>query len=93
MTSKGGMIGVHQVRFWWSDHSGLEIEEAEFLNSQPANLTQNRIDALRRSALIQAFHANAPDVRKCTNGKARRAVMEQFLGSKRWRKIYEDIMK
>ena len=93
MTLKGGLTGVHQVRFWWNDHSGLEIEEADFVHRQPEKLTQNRIDAIKRSELIKAFYANAPDVRNCTSNKKRKTVLDQFLKSKRWKRIYDEVMK
>jgi hypothetical protein len=93
MASNGGMMGVHQIRFWWNDRSGLEIEEADFVKAQPDTLTQNRLDAVIRSELIRAFEANAPDVRSCSSGKAKSAIIGEYLRGKRWQKIYRAIME
>jgi hypothetical protein len=92
MTSKGGMTGVHQVRFWWNDHSGLEIEEAEFISRLPEKLTRAQMDARKRSEIVKAFHAKCPDVLGLSKQK-KKEIIDTFLNGRKWKKIVNEILK
>ncbi|MCC1481758.1 glutamine synthetase [Roseibaca sp. Y0-43] len=92
MTQKGGMNGVHQVHFWGAKDREQTIEEREYVGTLPTKLTEARLEALKRTQLIHAFYANAPDTRKL--GKAKREqVIDRFLKSKRWQRIAERILE
>lgn len=85
----GGLNGVHQVRFGW-ELNNLDVPFCEPPASKE-RLTERRREVLRQSELRLAFLANAPDVRNCRSRKAKETLMEQFLNSKKWKKIVQEI--
>lgn len=85
----GGLNGVHQVRFGW-ELSNLDVPYCEASASQGLP-TERRREVLRQSELRLAFLANAPDLRNCRSSKAKETLMKQFLNSKRWKKIVQEI--
>lgn len=80
------------MAYWEGGPKPKIIETREFVASLPTKLTDARIEALKRSKLVHAFHANAPDTRKLGKEK-RAAVIDQFLKSKRWQKIAKEILE
>jgi hypothetical protein len=87
------MNGVHQVGYLWQKGPERSVEVDEYVGSLPTRNTDAQKQLIKRSRLIIAFRANAPDTRYCRSKEAKQKLINDFVNSKRWRSIVNRIMK